>query len=65
MDRSVDLMLFDNAFMSVEDFVTYHPYIIDQQPREIGRTAVDLLCRLMEEDIEPMNITIPEKIFQL
>ncbi len=65
MDRSVDLMLFDNAFMSVEDFVTYHPYIIDQQPREIGRTAVDLLCRLMEEDMEPVNITIPEKIFQL
>ena len=65
LDRSVDLMIFDNVFQSTEDFMAYHPYIIDQQPREIGRTAAELLCRLMEEDMEPVHIALPEKIYRL
>lgn len=65
LDCRIDLMLFDNVFMPMQDYIAYHPYIIDQQPREIGRASVDLLCRLIEDEIQPETITIPEKIYRL
>lgn len=65
MDQKIDLMFFDNIFQDLQDYVSYHPYIIDQQPQEIGRTAVNLLYRLIYENIAPTSILIPEKIYQI
>ncbi len=65
MMNDVELMLYDNEFVIAKEFMGYHPYIIDQQPREIGRKAARLLCDLAFDGAKPTSIKVKEQIYRL
>lgn len=63
--QDVDLMLYDNEYVIAEEFMEFKPYIIDQQPRKIGRTAAELVYRLAFEGGAPQSIKLEEKLTQV
>ncbi len=65
MVDSVELILYDNEFVIAREFMACHPYIIDQQPREIGRQAAKLVCDLAYENAKPSSLRIRETIYQI
>lgn len=65
IDQKVELMLYDNEFSIAKEFLGYHPFIIDQQPRQIGQTAAHLLYKLIDENGKPEKIRLPARIYQV
>lgn len=65
LDRQVQLMLYDNEFQIAQNFLAYPLFIIDQQPREIGRAAADLINRLAFQGGQPENVLVHERILEL
>lgn len=65
MLNSVELMLYDNEFVIAREFMEYHPYIIDQQPREIGQQAASLVCELAYNGGNPTAVKVREKIYRI
>lgn len=64
-DKEVELMLYDNEFTIARPFLGCHPFIIDQEPREIGRAAARLIYQLIYEGGRPQVIQLPGRIYQL
>ncbi len=64
-DQNVELMLYDNEFVLSQEFMAYHPFVIDQQPRSIGHQAAQLICELSYQGGKPTSIKLEESIYQL
>ena len=65
LENSVELMLYDNEFSYARHFLQYHPFIIDQQPRKIGRAAAQLVYNLAFQNAQPSSIRLKEQIIQI
>ena len=61
----VELMLYDDEFSYARNFLKYHPFIIDQRPRIIGRTAAQLVYNLAYHSAQPSSIRLSEQIIQI
>ena len=65
LENSVELMLYDDEFSYARHFLQYHPFIIDQQPRKIGRAAAQLVYNLAFQNAQPSSIRLKEQIIQI
>ena len=65
LDEKVELMLYDDEFGYARHFLRVHPFIIDQQPLQIGRTAARLVYRMAYENAQPTSIRLNERIIQI
>lgn len=65
LENEVELMLYDNEFVLMRDFLGCRPYVIDQNPREIGRTAARLVYELAYRGSLPQTIELQESIYRL
>lgn len=62
MMKDITLAVYDMEYPDVAAYTDQMPIIIDQQPREIGRCAVEELMRLISGESISNQIFIPEKI---
>ncbi len=65
LENAITLMLYDNEFSLGEPYLSPRPYIIDQQPKNVGAAAANLLYRLAFENGKTERICLPADIFQL
>lgn len=65
LEDQVELMLYDNEFAIMRDFLGYRPYVIDQNPREIGHVAAQLVYDLAYKGGQAKTIELKENIYQL
>lgn len=64
LENEVELMLYDNEFALMHDFLGYRPYVIDQNPRVIGQTAARLVYDLAYKGAPPQTIELKESIYR-
>lgn len=65
LENQVELMLYDNEFVIMRDFLGYRPYVIDQNPREIGHAAARLVYELAYKGGQPQTVELKENIYHL
>lgn len=65
LEERIELMLYDDEFNYSRHFLKHHPFIIDQQPRQIGRTAAQLVYELVYQNAQPTSIRLNERIIQI
>lgn len=65
MEECVELMLYDDEFSYSRYFLKHHPYIIDQQPLQIGHAAARLVYELAYQNAQPTSIRLNERIIQI
>lgn len=65
LEERVELMLYDDEFNYSRHFLKHHPFIIDQQPLQIGRTAAQLVYNLAYHSGKPTSILLQEQIIQV
>ncbi len=65
LENKITLMAFDNIFVTSQEFISYPMYIIDQQPYLIGKTAADLLYRMIFHGNKPETIKLRELIYNI
>ena len=63
-EREIELMLYDDEFRYAHDFLERPPFVIDQQPLLIGRSAAELVYRLACQNGKPSRILLHERIIR-
>lgn len=65
IENDVELMLYDNEFSTSQEFLSIRPFVIDQQPYDIGIAAADLVYALAFNHAKPQQLRLPARIYQV